>query len=133
MEKLGVERRLLTAGQNKGFLDPFSPVHPEEQAYAEKMLGEIHRQFINVVRQGRGNRLKDTPELFTGLIFTGERSVELGLADAFGNVDYVARDIVKAENIVDFTPRENLAERFARRFGNAAAETFLRQTWTQMR
>jgi len=126
MDKLGVERRLITAGENKGFLDPFSPLNPKHKEYAEKMLSEIHRQFVDVVKQGRGNRLKDSPELFSGLIWTGQKSIELGLADALGSVEYVARDIIKAEEIVDFTPRENIAERFARRFGGAMAEALLR-------
>ena len=125
MEKLGVERRLLTAGENKGFLDPFSPMNPKQRDYAEKLLTDVHRQFIDVVRQGRGKRLKETPELFSGLFWTGQRSIELGLADAIGSVDYVAREVIKAEDIVDFTPRENLAERFARRFGAATAEALV--------
>jgi protease-4 len=128
MEKLGVERRLLTAGENKGFLDPFSPLNPKQRDLAEKMLGEIHRQFIAVVKQGRGSRLKDAPELFSGLFWTGQKSIELGLADAVGSVDSVARDVIKAEDVVDFTPRQNLAERFARRFGAASAEALLRET-----
>ena len=121
MEKLGVERRLLTAGENKGFLDPFSPINAGQKEYAQKMLNEIHQQFINVVRQGRGKRLKETPEMFSGLIWSGEKSIQLGLADAFGSADYVAREIIKAENIVDFTPQEGLAERFAKRFGATMA------------
>jgi protease-4 len=126
MEKLGIERRLLAAGENKGFLDPFSPISEPQQKYAESMLNEIHQQFITVVRQGRGQRLKETPELFSGLLWVGTRSVELGLADALGSVDYVAREIIKAEEIVDFTPRENIAERVARRFGAAMAEAMVR-------
>ncbi len=126
MEKLGIERRLLAAGENKGFLDPFSPIQESQKEYAEKMLNEIHQQFINVVRQGRGKRLKETPELFSGLLWIGSKSVELGLADALGGVDYVAREVIKAEEIVDFTPRENIAERVARRFGAAMAETLVR-------
>ncbi len=125
MQKLGVERRLLTAGDNKGFLDPFSPINPKQKDYAEKLLADVHRQFIDVVKQGRGKRLKDTAELFSGLFWTGQRSIELGLADALGSVDYVAREVIKAEDIVDFTPRENLAERFARRFGAATAEALV--------
>jgi protease IV len=128
MEKLGVERRLITAGENKGFLDPFSPLSPQQKAYAEKMLTEIHHQFIDVVKQGRGDRLKPTPELFSGLVWTGQKSIELGLADALGSVDYVAREVIKAEQVIDFTPKENLAERFARRFGGATAEALLRAT-----
>jgi protease IV len=128
LEKFGVERRLIAAGENKGFLDPFSPLNPKQKEYAEKMLSEIHRQFIDVVKQGRGNRLKDSPELFSGLIWTGQKSIELGLTDALGSVEYVAREVIKAEEIVDFTPRENIAERFARRFGGATAEALLRAT-----
>ena len=126
MDKLGIERRLLTAGENKGFLDPFSPPNEEQEKYAETMLEDIHKQFIAVVREGRGKRLKETPELFSGLLWVGTRSIELGLADAVGSVDYVAREVVKAEDIVDFTPRENIAERVARRFGAAMAEALVR-------
>jgi len=121
IEKLGVERRLLTAGDNKGFLDPFSPLARDQREYAQKMLNEIHQQFIKAVRDGRGQRLKDSPEIFSGLIWTGERSVELGLADGLGSVDYVAREVVKAEDVVDYTPKENLADRLAKRFGAGAA------------
>jgi protease-4 len=128
MDKLGVERRLLAAGKNKGFLDPFSPIREDQKQYAETMLNEIHQQFISVVRQGRGKRLKETPELFSGLLWVGTRSVELGLADGLGSVDYVARELIKAEEIVDFTPRENIAERVARRFGAAMAEAVVRIT-----
>ena len=117
MEKLGVERRLLTAGANKGFLDPFSPVNPAQKAYAENMLSEIHQQFIQVVRQGRGKRLKETPDTFSGLIWTGQKSIEMGLADALGSTEYVAREVIKAENVVDYTPQDGFAERFAKRFG----------------
>jgi protease-4 len=122
MDKLGVERRLLTAGDNKGFLDPFSPVVESQQKYAQQMLGQIHQQFIGVVRQGRGKRLKETPEMFSGLMWIGQKSIELGLADALGNVDYVAREVIKAEDIVDFTPRENVAERLAKRIGAGMAD-----------
>ncbi|HEY9103906.1 S49 family peptidase [Chitinimonas sp.] len=120
MEKLGVERRLLTAGANKGFLDPFSPQSPTQVEYAKQMLGEVHQQFINVVKQGRGKRLKETPDMFSGLVWSGEKSVELGLADALGSADTVARDVIKAEEIVDFTPHEDWAQRFARSIGAAA-------------
>lgn len=121
MEKLGIERRLLTAGENKGFLDPFSPVNAGQKEYAQRMLNEIHQQFISVVRQGRGKRLRETPDMFSGLIWSGEKSIQLGLADALGSADYVAREVIKAEDVVDFTPQEGLAERFAKRFGAAAA------------
>ena len=124
MDKLGVERRLITAGANKGFLDPFSPVNPEQRKYAQQMVGEIHQQFIGVVKQGRGKRLKETPDMFSGLVWSGERSIELGLADGLGSLDSVARDVVKAEQIVDFTADESFSEQFARRFGTTAAESF---------
>ena len=117
MDKAGVERRLLTAGKNKGFLDSFSPLSAEHKVHAQSMLNEIHQQFIKVVRDGRGARLKESPDLFSGLFWTGERSIELGLADEFGSLDSVARDVVKAEEIVDFTRRENIAERIAKRVG----------------
>ena len=117
MEKLGVERRLLTAGENKGFLDPFSPVDPTQQVFAKQMLEEIHGQFINVVREGRGKRLKETPDMFSGLVWSGERSIQLGLTDALGSVDTVARDVIQAKDIVDFTQHEGLAERLVGKLG----------------
>ena len=126
MEKLGIERRAITAGENKRFLDPFAPLTAVHRDYAEKMLAEIHQQFITVVRNGRGKRLKDSPEVFSGLIWTGEKSIELGLADGIGSVDSVARDIIKAEEIVDFTPRQNIAERVARKFGATMAEALVK-------
>ena len=121
MEKLGVERRLLTAGENKGFLDPFSPVDPKQQAFAKQMLEEIHGQFIGVVREGRGKRLKETPDMFSGLVWSGEKSIQLGLADGLGTVESVARDVIKAEDIVDYTQQESFAERLAGRLGAAMA------------
>lgn len=117
MDKLGVERRLITSGTNKGFLDPFSPIDPQQVEYAKQMLEEIHAQFIQVVRKGRGKRLKETPETFSGLVWSGQKSIELGLADGFGSVESVARDVIKAEDIVDFTPQEGLADRLVGKFG----------------
>ena len=119
MDKLGVERRLLTAGENKGFLDPFSPMSGQQRQYAQAMLDQIHQQFIQVVKAGRGERLKETPETFSGLFWTGQQAVEMGLADRVGNLDYVAREVVKAEEVIDYTRRDNVAERLARRFGAA--------------
>jgi protease-4 len=124
MDKLGVERRLLTAGANKGYLDPFSPVSEAQKEHARQMLAQIHQQFIDVVREGRGKRLKETPELFSGLVWSGATSVEMGLADDFGSVQSVARDVIKAEDVVDFTQRASVAERLARRAGISAAEMF---------
>ena len=121
MEKIGIERRLLTAGDNKAMLDPFLPLDERQKEHVLGLMKEIHQQFISVVREGRGKRLKETPGMFSGLIWTGQKSIELGLADALGSLDYVAREVVKAETIVDFTQKENLAEKFARRFGAGAA------------
>jgi len=123
MQKLGVERRLLTAGENKGFLDPFSPENPQQVAYAKTMLEEIHQQFIKAVRDGRGSRLKETPDMFSGLVWSGQKSIELGLTDALGSTDYVAREVIKAKDIVDYTPQEGFADRFAKRFGVAMGKT----------
>ena len=125
MEKLGVERRLITAGKNKALLDPFLPEDPAHKQIAIDLVNEIHAQFIAAVREGRGKRLKETPDMFSGLIWTGAKSVELGLADGFGGLDYVAREVVKAEDVVDFTQKENLAEKFARRFGASVAAALL--------
>jgi protease-4 len=117
LEKLGMERRALASGDNKNFLDPFLPMSQEQRDYALKLLQEIHQQFIAAVKQGRGSRLKESPELFSGLVWNGARSVDLGLADALGSVGYVAREVIKAEDVVDFTVQESLTERVARRFG----------------
>lgn len=123
MEKLGVERRLLTAGENKGFLDPFSPQTETHRQHAQQMLDVVHRQFIDIVKTGRGKRLKqDMPELFSGLFWTGQQAVELGLADQIGNLDFVAREVIKAEELVDYTRRENIGERLVKRFGAAIGE-----------
>lgn len=121
MEKLGVERRLLTAGENKAILDPFSPTNEQHRQFAQSMLDEIHQQFIDVVREGRGERLKETPETFSGLFWTGEASIKMGLADGLGSSEYVAREVIKEERIVDFTVREDFASRFAKRLGATLA------------
>jgi len=121
MEKLGVERRLITAGENKGFLDPFSAADPAQHEFAKQMLTEIHQQFIDVVRQGRGQRLKETPDIFSGLVWNGQRGVEMGLADGYGSIESVARDVIKVEKIVDFTMKESFADRLAKRFGAGVA------------
>jgi protease-4 len=122
MEKLGVERRLLTAGENKGFLDPFSPQTDKQRVFAQAMLDQIHQQFIGVVKEGRGKRLKETPDMFSGLFWTGQQAIDLGLADKLGNIDFVAREVVKAEEIVDYTRKENVAERLVKRFGASIGE-----------
>ena len=117
MEKLGVERRLLTAGENKAFLDPFSPVNETHKAFTQSLLTDIHGQFIDVVKKGRGKRLKETPETFSGLMWTGAKSIEMGLTDAYGTVDSVARDVLKAETVIDYSEKQNIADRLAKRFG----------------
>lgn len=125
MDKLGVERRLLTAGDNKGFLDPFSPQDDRQRKHAQTLLNDIHQQFIQVVRTGRGVRLKEFPEMFSGLMWTGQQSVALGLADGFGTVDSVARDLFQAEKVIDYTMRRSLTDRIAKRFGSAMGESLL--------
>jgi len=133
MQKFGVERRLMTAGQNKAMLDPFSPVNPKHQELAQNMLNQIHQQFITVVREGRGKRLKETPETFSGLFWSGESSIQMGLADAYGSSDYVAREVIKEENIVDFTSREGFADRFAKRLGASISQSFSAKTFASLR
>lgn len=132
MEKLGVERRLITAGENKGFMDPFSPQSQQQKDYAKSMLTEIHAQFIDVVRRGRGKRLKETPEIFSGLMWSGAKSIDMGLADGYGTAESVARDVIKAERIHNFTVESNIAEKFVQRLGadmaTGAASVFSRIT-----
>ncbi|QRM19722.1 S49 family peptidase [Dechloromonas sp. TW-R-39-2] len=120
MDKFGVERRLLTAGENKGFLDPFSPQVEKHKQHAQSLLNDIHAQFIDVVKTGRGKRLKESPDMFSGLMWTGAQSIQLGLADQFGSVDSVARDVIKAEKVLDYSVKDNIAERFAKRLGAGA-------------
>ena len=126
MEKLGVERRLITAGDNKGMLDPFTAQNPKQRAYAQAMIDQIHQQFIAVVRAGRGKRLKETGDTFSGLFWNGEEAIKIGLADQLGSLDYVAREVVKAEEVIDYTPRENVAEKLAKRFGASIGEGAVR-------
>lgn len=126
MEKFGVERRLMTAGENKAMLDPFSPVNPKHKVLAQAMLNEVHQQFINVVREGRGERLKETPETFSGLFWSGEAGIKMGLADELGSYEYVSREVIKQENIVDFTASEGLADRVARKFGASMTQSMFK-------
>lgn len=124
MEKLGVERRLLTAGEKKGIMDPFSPMSEDDADHLQQLLDSIHDQFIDVVIEGRGDRLVDDDRIFTGLVWTGEQSLELGLVDGFGSAGYVAREIIGYEKITDYTLRETYFDRFARGLGAAIAEQF---------
>jgi protease-4 len=129
MEKAGVERRLMTAGENKGFMDPFSPHSEKQKAFSQAMLNDIHQQFIDVVRKGRGARLKETPETFSGLFWIGSKAVEMGLADGFGSIDLVARDIVKADVIVDYSQKEGLPERVLKKFGASIGNGAISAVW----
>jgi len=126
MDKLGVERRLMTAGENKGFMDPFSPQTDKQRVFAQAMLDQIHQQFIGAVKAGRGDRLKETPETFSGLFWTGQQAINMGLADQLGNLDFVAREVVKAEDLIDYTRKENVAERLVKRFGASIGEGSVR-------
>lgn len=124
MKKVGAERRLMTAGEHKGFLDPFSPMTAFDRKYAQQILDRVHQQFIERVRAGRGQQLKETKDLFSGLFWTGEDALKLGLIDELGSVSYVAREVIGAEDVVDFTQQENLLDRFARRVGTEVARVF---------
>jgi protease-4 len=123
MKKVGVERRLLTAGEHKGLLDPFSAMKPDERQFAQDMLNQIHQQFINAVRQGRGKALKESKDMFSGLFWTGDQAIKMGLVDELGSASHVAREVIGVEEVVDFTYRENLFDRFSRRLGTAMAQT----------
>lgn len=124
MKKIGVERRLLTAGANKGLFDPFLPENRQQKNHLQQMLNEVHQHFITAVKDGRGQRLTKQDDLFSGLIWTGEKAIELGLVDAYGTTKSVARDIVKAERVVDFTPKSELFDRIAERIGAATSQQF---------
>lgn len=121
IHKLGIERRLITAGESKGFLDPFSPLKPEEVEHIDSVLNDVYQQFIEVVKEGRGDRLKDDKKIFTGLVWSGEQSIDLGLVDEMGSAGYVAREVIGAEDIVDFTLRDTYFDRFAKQLGTAVA------------
>lgn len=125
IEKLGIERRLLTAGEKKGLMDPFLPIQSEIEDHLQGVLDEIHRQFIEIVKKGRGDRLSAEADLFTGLVWTGEQCLELGLVDALGSTGFVAREIVGEEKIVDFTPRKDILSHFAKTFGVALSESLI--------
>ncbi len=126
MGKLGIERRMLTAGENKGFLDPFSPLKEKDATHIHGMLDNIHQQFIETVKTGRGDRLKENDDLFTGLVWTGEQAIEMGLADGLGSASYVARDVIGEESIVDYTVKPDPFQQFVERFGVVMAETFVK-------
>lgn len=122
MDKVGIERRLMTSGKNKAFMDPFSPQNPQQKQYVQELIDEIHQQFIAVVKNGRGTRLKENDDIFSGLVWTGTKAVELGLADELGDVDSVARDVLKTLNIVDYTEEEKLSDRVLKKLGASMGE-----------
>jgi protease-4 len=130
MQKLGIENRELTAGEHKAILDPFSPRKPEDEAFVKKMLATTHKHFIDAVKAGRGDRLKDDPDIFSGLFWTGEDAKELGLIDGFGSAEYVAREIIKAETMVSFTPEKDIFERLSRRIGATISNVLLQSQGT---
>lgn len=117
MEKLGVERRMITAGENKGMLDPFSPSRESDVEHMRTLVGDIHEQFKSVVTKGRGDRLKDNGEIFSGKFWTGDQAIALGLADGLGSVDYVARDIVGVEEVIEYGPQKSLLDQIASQVG----------------
>ena len=125
IKKLGVERRLITSGENKAILDPFLPVQPKQKKFMQELLREVHSQFIEVVKKGRGNKLSPNPEIFSGLFWSGESAINLGLADDYGDIDLVAREVVGHEKIIDFTTQSNFADKFAKKLG-ASIGTSLR-------
>lgn len=117
MQKLGIERRLLTAGTHKAMLDPFSPTKADETHYVQGLLNQVHQQFIGAVKAGRGDRLKETPDMFSGLVWSGEEGVKLGIVDGVGNQDYVAKELIGAETLVDFSRQERLLDKIAGKLG----------------
>lgn len=133
MNKLGVERRLLTAGENKGMLDPFQPLNPKEVDHVKTLLNTTHQQFINVVKQGRGERLKNNPDLFTGLIWTGEGAKDLGLIDELGDERYVAREVIKAPTMVNFTSEKDFFDKVGERLGTSVSQWFMQSSTAQPR
>jgi protease-4 len=133
MQKLGIERRTLTAGENKALLDPFMPENEETKAHMQSMLGEIHQQFINAVKEGRGDRLDTSVEgLFSGLIWTGEAAVKNGLVDELASASYVAREVIGEETVVDYTVQEDILERFAQRLGSTVAQVISTQFFSSI-
>jgi protease-4 len=126
MHKLGIERRLLTAGEHKGFLDPFLPIREEEVRHVQELLDDIHRQFIARVKDGRGGRLGADEKIFSGLVWSGAESKDLGLVDGLASTSQVAREVVKAEKIVDFTPKRDYLDQLAQRFGMALGDALAR-------
>ena len=119
IESIGIERRLITSGKNKAILDPFMPEDPIQKDFVQELLNEVHNQFIDVVKKGRGSKLIVNKDTFSGLFWSGESAIRLGLADNFGDIDLVAREIIKYEKIIDFTTQSSFADRFAKKLGSS--------------
>ncbi len=130
MKKLGIERRLVIAGEHKAIADPFSPVSIDEKKHIQGLLNTVHQQFIDAVRQGRGDRLKDDPTIFSGLVWSGEDGIDLGLADAIGSVDSVARDEIGVEKIINYTPKERLIDRLVGQISTAFVSVFWKSAYS---
>ena len=124
IKNLGIERRLITSGENKAILDPFLPVNPEQREYMQMLLKEVHNQFITVVKEGRGNKLALNQDIFSGLFWSGESAIKLGLADGYGDIDLVAREVVGNKKIINFTTQSNFADRFAKKLGASIGSSF---------
>ena len=133
MEKLGIERRLLTAGEHKGFLDPFQETREADVAHIQGLLDNIHNQFITTVREGRKDRLADNPDIFSGLVWTGEQGLKLGLVDGLASSSQVARELIGAEHIVNYTPRPDFLQRFSEQFGVVMAKALAQTAGMQPR
>lgn len=133
IEKMGIERRLMTAGEHKGLLDPFLPENDQQTRHLQEMLDQVHQHFISAVKNGRGDRLKDHSDLFSGLIWSGEEAIKLGLVDEYGSTEQVAREVIKQEDIVDFTPKELLLDRLADRVGASFGQTFSNRFSNQLK
>ena len=130
MQKLGIESRSLTAGEYKALLDPFTPVNEKAMQHLQAMIDDIHQQFIDAVKKGRGDRLKDFDDLFTGLIWTGQEAIEYGLADNVGSASHVAREIIGAEDIVEYSVEENILDRLADRLGASTAKMLNKEVFS---
>lgn len=124
MDKVGVERRVITAGDNKDMMDPFVKQNPKNKEALQEMINQVHQQFIDVVKEGRGEKLKKNDELFTGMVWNGARSIELGLTDELGTMDFVAKEVIGQKDIIDYSQTENVAERIAKRFGASFGTSF---------
>ena len=133
IKNIGIERRLLTAGKNKAMLDPFLPIVPEQEEFVQNLLDKIHNQFITAVKQGRGERLAQDPQIYSGLFWDGSTAINLGLVDSLGSVGSVARDIVGNDNVIDFTTKASFGERLAEKFGAGVGTSFSSNVFNKLK